>query len=260
MSIPSSPLLESSARLPILDEVTRLKASVDAHRPLPPPVEQRVMQKLRLSWNYNSNAIEGNRLTYGETLALLLHGVTANGKSLKDHLDIRGHDKALNQLIGMVKGDRPLTQNDIRELHRIILQEEYQTDALTPDGHTVKKTVKIGSYKTEPNHVKTRTGAIYQYVDPPFVAARMTSLLDWYTREMDRLHPLIVASVFHHEFVAIHPFDDGNGRLARILMNFTLMRAGYPPAVISLTERETYYGTLAQADAGEYEPLARIDR
>src|ERR1700744_1311739 len=132
----------------IIQEVDALKKQVDELRPLPEDVEGRVMQKLRLEWNYNSNAIEGNKLNYGETTALLMHGITAKGKPLKDHLDIQGHNDAINFLQSIIKEDRQFTETDIRQLHEITLVETYTVKAQTDDGKSTTKQIKLGVYKT----------------------------------------------------------------------------------------------------------------
>lgn len=106
------------SQLDILQEVTTLKKALDALRPLTAEQEGRIFQKLRLDWNYHSNAIEGNTLTYGETRALLIYGLTAKGKPFKDHLDIKGHNEAIDFLLALVKDSRPLSEQDIRERHK----------------------------------------------------------------------------------------------------------------------------------------------
>src|ERR1700744_6267818 len=141
----------------IIQEVDALKKQVDELRPLPEDVEGRVMQKLRLDWNYHSNAIEGNKLNYGETVAFLMEGITAKGKPLKDHLDIRGHNEAINFLLSIVKDARPVSEVDIRSLHAMILVEPYEVKAQTADGLPTTKIITLGEYKTLPNHVRTAT-------------------------------------------------------------------------------------------------------
>ncbi len=243
--------------LPILEEVDQLKIEIDKLRPLPAETEQRILQKLRLEWNYHSNAIEGNALSYGETVAFLMHGLTAKGKPLKDHLDIRGHNKAINFLLGIVKDSRAITETDIRGLHEMVLVEPYKVRGETPSGLPTEKTIQLGQYKEEPNHVKTATGEIHYYASPEETPAKMGDLMAWYqqAQEEAKVHPLVIAGLFHHEFVAIHPFDDGNGRMARLLMNLILMQHGLPPLVVKQNDRTNYYQILSQADAGEYEPL-----
>lgn len=255
-----SELTEALSQLPVFDSVNATKKQLDDIRPLPQEVEGRVMQKLRLEWNYHSNAIEGNKLTYGETYSFLMYGLTAKGKPFKDHLDIKGHNEAINFLTSLVKDERDLTEGDIRDLHKMILVEPYQSAAQTPDGKETTKTIRIGEYKQQPNHVKTLTGEIHYYATPEDVPIKMHELMQWYNeaRHNKKIHPSVLAAFVHHRFVAIHPFDDGNGRLARILMNLILMKQNYPPAIIKLKERTDYYAALNQADKNEYVPIVEF--
>lgn len=242
----------------LLDEIDRLKSELDGLRPLSAEREERVMQKFRLDWNYHSNAIEGNALTYGETRFFLMEGLTAKGKPFKDHLDLRGHDEGISFLLDLVQKEVPLSEKIIRELHKIILVEPYHTDARTTDGRAVKKRVNLGKYKELPNHVKTSTGSIHYYAMPEETPAKMEELIMWLreTRQMKTIHTSVLAARFHHRFAAIHPFDDGNGRMARLLMNLILMQDGYTPVVIKKEDRNEYYAALSQADAGETVPFS----
>jgi Fic family protein len=251
------PLLETLSQLPILSEVDRIKKELDALRPLSQEVEGRVMQKLKLEWNFHSNAIEGNKLTYGETYTFLMYGLTAKGKPFKDHLDIKGHDEAIKFLISLAKDEGDLTEVDIRSLHKVILVESYESPAITPDGQKTHKIIGVGEYKKLPNHVKTPTGETHYYATPEDVPILMSELVGFINlvKRNQKIHPSVLAAFFHHRFVAIHPFDDGNGRLGRILMNLVLMQHGFPPAIIKLKERTDYYAALGQADKNEYEPI-----
>ena len=236
--------------------VDALHAEIDAMRPLDADQAGKAMQRLRLEWTYHSNAIEGNSLTYGETRALLMHGVTAAGKPLKDHLDIKGHKEALDYLERFVQAKEPLTLAAIRELHMLLLGEPYEVPAETPDGKPARRTITPSQFKTQPNHVTTATGERHYYASPEETPALMTDLVDWQREtwpevEAGALHPIVFAADLHHRFAAIHPFDDGNGRMARLLMNLVLMRAGYVPAVLRQENRSAYYGALAQADGGD---------
>lgn len=241
----------------LLQEVDALKKQIDDMRPLPDDVEGRVMQKLRLDWNYHSNAIEGNKLSYGETVAFLMEGITAKGKPLKDHLDIRGHNEAINFLLSIVKDTRPISESDIRSLHKMILVEPYNSKAKTAEGLNTTKRITIGEYKTSSNHVETSTGEIHYYATPEETPAKMQELMAWYFEASNNkdIHPVVLAALFHHKFVAIHPFDDGNGRLSRILMNLILMQKGYPPVVIKMDDRQNYYALLSRADNGDNWPF-----
>ena len=234
-----------------------LKQDLDALRPLSTENEQRTMQEFRLDWNYHSNHLEGNSLTYGETKALILFGVTAGGKPLRDTLEMSGHNEALKWIEEVIKEERLLTEHFIRQLHELTLREDYQVDAITPDGKPTKKWVRVGKYKTEPNHVKTVTGEMFYFASPEETPARMHDLLDWYRKKAEEkdVSPITLAAQFHYRFIRIHPFDDGNGRTARILMNFILMQFGYPPAIIKTEDKQNYFAVLRQADAGVLEPF-----
>ena len=235
-----------------LDTITRLKEELHALRPLPPDVLARIEQKLRLEANYNSNAIEGNTLTYGETRSLILHGLTAQGKPMRDHLDIQGHDEAVKAIEAAVSDDYELNEVFIRNLHHILLKEPYQKEAETPDGQRVIRRISIGDYKTTPNNVTTSTGETYYFTPPEQVKSAMGDLIDWYrAREREGEHPVIIAATFHYRFVRIHPFDDGNGRMARLLMNMILIKHGYTVSLIRHENRDEYIDHLEQADKTE---------
>ncbi|MCI0398034.1 MAG: Fic family protein [Chloroflexi bacterium] len=245
----------------LIARIDQLKREIDALRPINPEQEQHIMQKFRLEWTFHSNKLEGNTLTFGETKAFLLHGVTAQGKPFRDYLDIKGHHQAIDQLLAIVHRQEPLTEAVIRELHRTILVEPHEVDALTPDGRPTKKPIQPGQYKTSPNHARTSTGEVHYYATPEETPAKMGELMAWYRRELARgeLHPLILAATFHYQFVAIHPFDDGNGRMARLLMNLILMQAGYPPLIVRNEDKNAYLFALEKADAdNDLEPFVNL--
>lgn len=237
-----------------MKEALRLKTKLDAIRPIDKEQEDRIMQKFRLDWNYHSNHLEGNTLTYGETKALILFGITAQGKPLKDTLEITGHNEAINWVMEMVKGKRPLTENFIRELHSLLLQDSYK-ESKNADGELVPRKISSGKYKTTPNHVQTVTGEIFYFATPEETPAKMFDLLNWYKEKSDEndRNPLLIGAEFHYKFIRIHPFDDGNGRTARILMNFILMKFGFPPVIIKTEDKSNYFAALQLADAGNIE-------
>ncbi len=245
--------------LPEIQSVDEQKKSIDAHRPFSKELENKIFQKLKLDWNYNSNAIEGNQLSYGETVAFLNFGLTAKGKPFKDHLDIKGHNEAIGFMLQLIKENRPLSESDIKDLHKIILVEPYYSTTFSPEGIEFQKEIKVGQYKTSPNHVKTVSGDIHYYTNPEEVAFEMNNLLEWYRNaEEKKLHPVVMSAIFHHKFTSIHPFDDGNGRLARILSNFILLKHHYPVIVIKNKDKIQYYAALNIADNGIYEDLVKL--
>ena len=116
----------------------------------------------------------------------------------------------------------------------------------------VQRTISVGDYKTTPNNVRTSTGETYYFTPPDQVAPAMSDLIDWYrTKESEGEHPIVVAATLHYRFVRIHPFDDGNGRMARLLMNLILIKHGYTVAIIRQDGREEYIDTLEQVDKTE---------
>lgn len=244
----------------LIRRADELKAEIDALRPIDREQEQRILQKFRLDWNYHSNAIEGNTLTYGETRAFLLHGVTAQGKPFRDYLDIKGHRDAIEYLEEFVRQQHRLTESDIRALHKVLLVEPYEMPALTLDGQPTRRRIELGRYKSASNSVRTSTGEIHYYASPAETPALMADLMRWYHTELERneLHPLLLAATFHLRFVQIHPFDDGNGRMARLLMNLILMQAGYVPVIINTNSKGEYLLALEKADAGEPDDFFKL--
>ena len=240
-----------------LENAKQLKAELDSFRPLTGEIEARIMQKFRLDWNFHSNNIEGNSLTYGETKALILFGITAQGKPLKDHFEITGHNEAINWVVDLVKGETELTEVFIRQLHELLLKESHYKEAVTSEGKQTRRKIEVGKYKTQPNHVITVTGETFYFATPEETPAKMHDLIEWFRKEKDKanVNSIILAALFHYKFIRIHPFDDGNGRVARILMNFILMQFDYPPVIIKTEDKENYYAVLRLADADELEPF-----
>jgi Fic family protein len=240
-----------------IQQALSLKSELDTLRPIAAELEARVMQKLRLDWNYHSNHLEGNSLTYGETKALILHGITAQGKPLKDHTEVEGHNEAVKWVYEIAKDDRPLTESFIRELHTLLLVKPYKVRAETADGIPTWKVVQVGRYKESNNHVFTKTGERQEFVNFQDTPKAMQDLMDWYKVEKSKLdvNPIFLATAFHHKFIAIHPFDDGNGRTVRLLMNYILMQFGYPPVIIKTEDKDSYFSVLQVANAGNIEPF-----
>lgn len=240
-----------------LEKAQVLFEELESLRPLSAEDEQRIMQKFRLDWNYHSNHLEGNQLTFGETKALILFNITAQGKPLKDHIEMTGHNEAIEWIIDVIKEGRPMTESFIRHLHELLLKKPYKVKAITADGKPTEKMVNVGAYKSTPNHVKTKTGEVFRFASPEETPAKMHDLLEWYKAERAKKerNPIILAAEFHYKFIRIHPFDDGNGRLARVLMNFILMSYHYPPVVIKTEDKEHYFSVLRMADAGQFEPF-----
>jgi hypothetical protein len=147
-----------------------------------------------------------------------------------------------------VKSKRKLTEGFIKELHGLLLRDIDHTIAKGADGKLIRKPLSAGKYKIRPNHVLTLSGTIHKYTEPIKVPDEMQELLAWLTKNK-KLHAVERAAFFHYRFVCIHPFDDGNGRMGRLLMNLLLMQAGYPPCVVRHGKRREYLQSLERADS-----------
>ncbi|MBK6362563.1 MAG: Fic family protein [Saprospiraceae bacterium] len=172
--------------------------------------------------------------------------------------EMKAHDMAYAMIREWAADpSREISERDIRELNKIILVKDFYKDAITPEGQTTRKIIKAGEYKSDPNSVLLANGEIFHYADPLDVPFKMQELMDWYRNEKDSIHPVILAAVFHHKFVLIHPFDDGNGRISRLLMNYILLKNDFPPVVIKSTEKQKYLNALRMADAGKMEAFIK---
>jgi Fic family protein len=241
------------------EHIDLLKSEWDALQPLSPGNERRLWQKLRLEWNYHSNHIEGNTLTYGETALLLLHGQTHGDHAMREYEEMKAHDVGIEHLRLLASdSSRLITEADIRNLNRIILKEPFWKPTQTADGQPTRSQVIPGDYKTQPNSVITATGELFEYTAPIDVPARMQALVAWLAEALERrsLHLVEIAAKLHYDFVLVHPFDDGNGRVARMLVNYLLLQEGYPPLIVPTNEKNTYLASLRLADAGDLSPLA----
>jgi Fic family protein len=170
-----------------------LKSEWCALQPLSSENDRRLWQKLRLEWNYHSNHIEGNALTYGETVLLLLHGQTHGNHTLREYEEMKAHDVGIAHLRNLAADrDRLIGSGDIRDLNRIILKEPYWKPTQTPDGQRTRAEVVPGEYKTLPNSVITATGELFEYAPPMEVALRMQALVDWLASALIDDEPPIV--------------------------------------------------------------------
>lgn len=228
-------------------------------QPLNQEDDERLWKKIRLEWNYNSNRIEGNTLTYGETELLLIHGRVEGDHSMRDYEEMKAHDLAIKKVREFAEDKkRHLNEADIRDLNLLILKEPFWKKAETPEGHPTRKEIFPGKYKTQPNHVRTATGEIFKFAIPEEVPVKMQELIKWLKGNIES-SPAPIAlflAQLHHRFIIIHPFDDGNGRIVRLLLNYVLMRFGYPPLVIKNSDRNAYFSALQKADAGNIDALA----
>jgi Fic family protein len=235
-----------------LKEIDHLKTKLDKLLPMSAEHERTFWKKIRLDWNFNSNNIEGNTLTYGETQLLLIFDKTTGDHELREYEEMKAHDAAIHLIKDWAKDkERDLFEKDIRELNKIILVKPYWKEAQTSDGQPTRREIKVGEYKEFPNSVRLKNGEIFEYASPSETPIKMANLMNWYKKS--DMHPVILASQLHYDFIRIHPFDDGNGRVARLLVNYVLMKNGFPPIVIKTKDKENYLTALNKADVGDLE-------
>lgn len=206
-----------------------LKMKIDTYRPIPINILNKIHENLIIEWTYNSNAIEGNTLTIYET-KVVLEGITVGGKSLKEHLEVINHKEAIDYLEKLISNQISLSEFEIKNIHSLILRN---IDSENAGRYRNKNVLISGARHTPPNHM--------------IIKEEMEKLIYNYYNEWNEYHPIVRASLLHGEFVRIHPFIDGNGRTARLLLNFELMKYGYPPIVIKAGNRLEYYESLDYA-------------
>jgi len=164
---------------------------------------------------------------------------------------MQAHDVAIHLIREWATDkNRDLTEADIKNLNKIILVRPYWKEALTYDGQPTRKQIKVGDYKDYPNSVRLKSGEMFHYASPQETPQLMQELIDWY-RKTEIQHPLYLAAELHYKFIRIHPFDDGNGRIARLLINYVLMKNGYTPIIIKSADKENYITALQKADSGD---------
>ena len=242
----------------IFDYIDQLSDTYNSLLPMSPENQRRWDKKVRLEFNYNSNHIEGNTLTYGETELLLLFDETHGSRPMRDYEEMKAHDVAFQKIKEWATDtETPLTEQDIKNLNQIILVQPFWKDAITPDGQPTRRQITVGNYKTQPNSVRLPNGELFEYTAPQEVPIKMQKLIEWYRDEQTALHPVTLAAIFHYKFVCIHPFDDGNGRVSRLLMNYVLLAHKLPPVVIKSSDKQNYLHALHLADTGQYEAFIR---
>ena len=231
-----------------------IKKALDAWQGLQPLSEkdrERLSRRFTVDFNYNSNHIEGNTLTYGQTEILLLFGKVIGEADVRDVQEMAASNVGLRMMTEEAAlKNIPLTQNFIRTLHKTLLREDYTVYRNLPGGVPTSYVIHAGQYKTRPNSVITRYGDRFEYALPEETPSLMADLVDWYNKaeQEGKLSPVELAALFHYRYIRIHPFEDGNGRIARLLVNFILSRHNYPMIVVRSRKKREYLEALHQTD------------
>ncbi len=216
----------------LLAAIAAKKAELDQLRIAAPGGSSNFDHSQDLELTYTSNAIEGNTLTAVETTMVIEQGITVAGKPLKDHLEAIDHFEAIRYVRDLARRPIPLAEMDVRNLHRLVMLRS------SPD--------IAGRYADQGRYVLTDTGR-HSFPSPVEIPALMGDFAAWLGGAA--AEPL-TAFTAHRRLVEIHPFNDGNGRTARLLMNLVLIRGGYPPVAVRPEDRPAYIASLQQAQAG----------
>ncbi len=220
----------------MLNAIDQLVATI-ASRPLAKQELAQVKEYFRIGLTYTSNALEGNSLTETETKVILEDGLTIGGKSMREHLEVLGHSKAFDAMYKLAS-NTSITEQDILTLHALFYSAIDQDNA--------------GRYR------KTRiiiSGVDHAFPVPEAVPDLMRTFVDQIPVERSRMHPVTFAAWLHERFVNIHPFIDGNGRTARLLMNLALLQQGYVVTIIPVLMRAHYLAALRKTNNGDAAPF-----
>lgn len=222
------------------DKVDELNKELNSKRPISKETLKSLKESINLEWTYNSNGIEGNTLTLRET-QVVLEGITVGGKSLKEHLEVINHEKAILFLDDLIKDKEPVTEWNIKNIHQLVLKEIDDKNA--------------SKYRDENVRIKGANHIPPDYlIIPELMEKLVINYDDW-----KKYHPIIRAALIHGELVKIHPFVDGNGRTSRLVMNLSLMNSGYVPVIIKKEKRLEYYTALDKAHTtGDYTDFVKL--
>lgn len=218
--------------------------------PLTEKKQARLARRFTVEYNFNSNHMEGNTLTYGQTELLLLFGKVSGEAEMKEFEEMKASNVGLKMMTEVAKEKLPLTETFIRQLHHTLLREDYTVYTSLPGGMQSSYVVHAGSYKTRPNSVITRYGDRFEYASPEETPALMNDLVNWYNEaeKSGKYSPIELAALFHYRYIRIHPFEDGNGRIARLMVNYILSRHGWPMIVVRNKDKQAYIEALHQSD------------
>ncbi len=235
----------------MMDKILDIMKQWDALQPLSERDKELLSRRFTIDFNYNSNHIEGNTLTYGQTEILLLFGKVVGEAEVKDIQEMTASNVGLKMMTEeAVMQSTPLTQNFIRTLHKTLLREDYTVCRNLPGGQITSYVIHAGQYKTRPNSVITRYGDRFEYASPEETPALMSDLVDWYNEaeQSGKFTPIELAAIFHYRYIRIHPFEDGNGRIARLMVNYILSRHNYPMIVVRSRKKNDYLEALHKTD------------
>jgi Fic family protein len=211
-------------------EIDAIKQEIDKYRPLSPYIISMLKEYFRIGLTYSSNALEGNTLTETETKVILEDGLTIGGKTMREHFEVVGHSQAYDFMWEKAHNDQ-FSENDIRILHHLFYYRIDESNA--------------GNYRTVPIFV---SGTDFEFPKALEIAALMNDFLQNIPQLKKQYHPVHFVALLHIHLVTIHPFIDGNGRTARLLMNLALLQSGYVITIIPPIMRSSYISAIQKAN------------
>ncbi len=217
-----------------LNHIDSLKRQWRKNQPLKGIQLDKMREYFAINYTHESNRIEGNTLTLQETQLVVNEGLTIGGKSMKEHLEAINHAEAVNFLYDLVTYKEAFDQRTLLDLHSLILKSIDKENA--------------GRYRMVPVRI---SGSTHIPPQPYMLGKLMEEYFEWYGEQKDKLHPVILSAEMHERLVSIHPFIDGNGRTARLVMNLILLQHGYPIAILkgNIDARMEYYKALESCQA-----------
>lgn len=223
----------------MLAALTAKQQRLQAARPLPPEFVKSLEHKLRIELTYSSNSIEGNTLTLRETQLLIDENITPGGKTLREVHETINHNEAIKLLYRLAEKCAPVSERDLLDLHALVLRN---LDDAWAGRYRQTRGFITGSPIIPPSHVHV----------PELMAKFIGGLA------VASAHPVKIAADAHYEFAKIHPFVDGNGRTARLLMNLLLLQRDHPLTIIPADQRTAYITAMDDADRGDRLPFYRV--
>lgn len=217
----------------LLNKIDNNKTLLDKERPLTGKNLQMIKDYYKIGLTYSSNALEGNSMTMSETKVILEDGITIGGKPIRDFYETVGHSDAYDYMFKL-RNANTIEEKDIKQLHYLFYKQIDEVNA--------------GEYRKENNII---TGSQYETTDFNLIDKEMKELVLWLENEKNKYHPVQLSALLHKNFVFIHPFTDGNGRTARLLMNLVLLQNGYEIAIIPPILRNEYIGLLEKSHVND---------
>ncbi|MCM1181959.1 MAG: Fic family protein [Roseburia sp.] len=232
--------LQRREKVELLERTDLFQKEINALRPMEGEMLRQIRDYYRVGLTWTSNALEGNSLTESETKVLLEDGLTVGGKPLRDIFEAADHAKAYDFMFSLIR-ERRIEESAAVRMHELFywnIEREY-----------------AGRYRDIPVIV---TGSRYPVAAPEKIGEEMERLFEWARKEREEYHPVAFAAQLHRRFVFIHPFKDGNGRVARLLMNLALLQDGYLPAIVPPILRSDYVALLERAHTEDEDFVAFI--